>query len=145
MIEYIYDLKNELLSIIVSHKFSKPGIHFFTDNSLSQQLALMQHPKGKIIDPHIHNPVAREVHYTQEVLLIRKGRLRVDFYDESRQYLQSRVLETGDIILLIKGGHGFEALEELEMFEVKQGPYTGDQDKTKFIGISPEQIKIHGD
>ncbi len=80
----------------------------------------------------MHNPIVREVHYTQEVLFIRSGKLRVDFYDEEKHYLKSRVLEGGDTILLASGGHGFEILEELEMFEVKQGPYAGDMDKTLF-------------
>ncbi len=125
---------DQLLAIIVSHAFSKPGIHFFTPDDLSQQLAYMRHPAGKIIDPHVHNPVPREVHFTQEVLVLKRGRLRVDFYDDRQQYLESRVLEAGDVILLATGGHGFEALEEIEMIEIKQGPYAGEKDKTKFKG-----------
>ena len=135
---------NQLLALIVSHKFAEPGIHFFTPNELSQQLAYMRHPTGKLIQPHVHNPVLREVQYTQEVLFIRKGRLRVDFYNEQQQYLDSRILEAGDVILLVTGGHGFEVLEEIEMIEVKQGPYVGEQDKTRFVGITTEQAKIIG-
>jgi mannose-6-phosphate isomerase-like protein (cupin superfamily) len=133
---------NQLLALIVSQKFSQPGIHFFTPNELSQQLAYMRHPKGKIIQPHVHNPVCREVQYTQEVLFIKKGKLRVDFYNNQQEYLDSRILEAGDVILLVTGGHGFEVLEEIEMIEVKQGPYVGEQDKTRFEGISAEQAKI---
>ncbi len=92
----------------------------------------------------LHNPVRREVQYTQETLFIRRGQLRVDFYSEDRDYLESRVLQSGDVILLIRGGHGFQVLEELEMIEVKQGPYAGDQDKTRFDGVAVEQIKIKG-
>jgi mannose-6-phosphate isomerase-like protein (cupin superfamily) len=124
--------QDELLAIIVYSPFNQPGIHFFTDNQLSQQLAYMHHPKGKLIQPHVHNPVSREVAYTQEVLFIKSGRLKVNFYSPQKKYLESRELVTGDVILLIKGGHGFEVLEELEMFEVKQGPYVGEQDKTRF-------------
>lgn len=134
--------KETLLAIIVSNRFNKPGVHFFTPNDFSQQLAYMKHPAGKIILPHVHNPVKREVHFTKEVLFIRKGKLRVDFYDEDKNYLESRVLETGDVILLSNGGHGFEVLEEVEMIEVKQGPYAGDADKTRFEGISKDEIKI---
>jgi mannose-6-phosphate isomerase-like protein (cupin superfamily) len=96
----------------------------------------MRHPTGRVIEPHVHNPVRREVHYTQEVLLIKKGRLRVDFYTESQTYLTSRVLEAGDVVLLATGGHGFEVLEEVEMIEVKQGPYAGDSDKTRFKPVA---------
>ena len=130
------------MSIIVHAEFREPGIHFFTENTLSQQLAFMSHPTGKLIPPHIHNPVPREVQFTQEVLLIRKGRLRVDFYDTEQHYLESRVLCAGDVILLIQGGHGFEVLEEVEMIEVKQGPYVGEQDKTRFLGIDGSQVQL---
>lgn len=132
----------KLLAIIIPGDFKKDGIHFFTSNDLSQQLAYMHHPSGKIIDPHVHNPVSREVQFTQEVLFIKKGKLRVDFYDDSKKYLESRILNEGDVILLATGGHGFEVLEEIEMIEVKQGPYRGDSDKTRFEGISKEEIKI---
>lgn len=133
---------DQLLAVIVSRDFHEPGIHFFTPNDLSQQLAYMQHPAGKVIDPHVHNPVDRSVKYTQEVLFIKRGRLRVDFYDNGRNYIESRILQPGDVILLATGGHGFEVLEDIEMIEVKQGPYAGDQDKTRFDGVSAEQITI---
>jgi mannose-6-phosphate isomerase-like protein (cupin superfamily) len=129
----------ELLAIIVKDKFSSPGVHFLTPNDLSQQLGFMRHPAGKIIQAHVHNAVAREVHYTVEVLFIKRGKVRVDFFDNDQNYLESRVLEAGDVILLAKGGHGFEVLEELEMFEVKQGPYAGELDKTRFNGEQPSE------
>ena len=131
MIEKITS-KGQLLAIIISSRFCEDGIHFFTPDDFSQQLAYMCHPAGKVIDPHLHNPVARTVRYTQEVLFIKRGRLRVDFFDDNRIFLESRILEAGDTILLAAGGHGFEALEEIEMIEVKQGPYAGDKDKTRF-------------
>jgi mannose-6-phosphate isomerase-like protein (cupin superfamily) len=125
----------ELMALIIPSAFCEPGIHFMTPNELSQQLAYMNYPPGKVIPAHVHNPVAREVFLTQETLFIRKGKLRVDFYDSERVYLESRILMAGDTILLIRGGHGFEVLEPLEMIEVKQGPYVGEQDKTRFVGI----------
>lgn len=133
---------DQLLAVIVSHRFNEKGIHFFTPNDLSQQLAYMRHPPGKVIEPHVHNPVSRNVHYTQEVLFIKKGKLRVDFYNNDQQYLESRILETGDVILLATGGHGFEMLDEVEMIEVKQGPYAGDQDKTRFKAVESDRITV---
>lgn len=124
--------QTEIFAIIVRRDFHEEGIHFFTSNDLSQQLAYMSHPSGKKIQPHVHKKVSREVQFTQETLFIRKGKLKVDFYSLDQEYLESRILESGDVILLIKGGHGFEVLEDLEMFEVKQGPYAGDADKIKF-------------
>ena len=126
------DHEGTTIAIIVSCRFNEDGIHFFTPDDFSQQLGFMKHPTGKVIEPHVHNALAREVHYTNEVLFIRKGKLRVDFYDEQQRYLRSRILEAGDVILLIGCGHGFEVIEDVEMFEVKQGPFAGDSDKTRF-------------
>lgn len=131
MLEYVKH-GEDLLAIIVRNGFAGEGIHFFTPDEFSQQLAYMQHPKGKLIEPHMHNVLPRNITYTQEVLIIKRGRLRVDFYDHDKSYLHSRILTAGDIILLAAGGHGFEVLDDLEMIEVKQGPYTGEGDKTRF-------------
>ena len=127
-------------AIVIRAGYDNPGVQFFTPNEFSQQLAYMHHPAGKVIEPHVHNPVTREVYLTKEVLFVRKGRLRIDFYTEEQEYLESRVLHPGDVILLSEGGHGFEVLEEVEMFEVKQGPYAGDQDKTRFLGVDERRI-----
>jgi len=133
--------KGEMLALIVRSDYNRPGISFFTPHDLSQQLAYMHHPAGKVIDAHVHNPVHRTVNLTQETLFIKRGRLRVDFFDEQQTYLESREWAAGDVILLVKGGHGFEILEELEMIEVKQGPYAGDGDKTRFVGRIPALIR----
>ena len=141
MIEQI-TVENNLCAIIVRANFEEPGIQFFTPNSYSQQLASMSYQPGKTIPAHTHNPVAREVMHTQETLFIRKGKVRVDFFTDEREYVTSRILGAGDVILLIAGGHGFEVLEELNMVEVKQGPYAGDADKTRFEPILPPTLKF---
>jgi mannose-6-phosphate isomerase-like protein (cupin superfamily) len=141
MLKKIYKNK-ELYALIITKDFTDEGIHFFTPEQMSQQVAYMRHLKGKIIDPHFHNPVPREVVFTQEVLFIKKGKLQVDFYDEKVRYIESRIVETGDTLLLIKVAHGFKVLEEIEMIEVKQGPYAGDADKTRIVGVATDQVKI---
>jgi mannose-6-phosphate isomerase-like protein (cupin superfamily) len=138
------EYEGDLLAMIVRGSFNEEGIHFFTPDELSQQLGYMKHPAGKVIAPHVHNPVHRQVAFTQEVLVIRSGILRVDFYSAAQDYLESRVLRANDVILLIKGGHGFEVLESVEMLEIKQGPYVGDDDKTRFAGASPNTLKLKG-
>jgi mannose-6-phosphate isomerase-like protein (cupin superfamily) len=131
--------KGQTLALILRATFREPGVHFVTQDDSAQQVGYMRHPKGKVIEPHIHNEVERRITLTQEVLLIRRGRLRVDFYDRERAYLESRILEENDVILLSAGGHGFEALDDLEMIEVKQGPYAGGRDKIRFQA-APEKI-----
>ena len=133
---------NALLAIIIRTRYSSEGIEFFTPDNFSQQLAYMNRPQGYTIPSHVHNEVHRDVYYTLEVLFIKKGKVRVDFYDKDQIYLESRILESGDVIMLSSGGHGFEMLEPTEMIEVKQGPYAGDQDKTRFPGITSDQVNI---
>jgi len=130
------------LAIILRSGMSERGIQFFTPPDFSQQLGCMRHPAGHSIEPHVHNPVQRAVHFTQEALFLRRGRLRVDFYNEAGVYLESRELGAGDVILLIRGGHGFEVLEEIEMVEVKQGPYVGDADKTRIKAIATSEVRL---
>lgn len=141
MVENIYH-SNLQLAIIIRSGYSKEGIEFFTNDNDSQQLGYMNRPEGYIIPPHRHNIVPREVHLTQEVLFIKSGKVRVDFYDNEQNYIQSAVLEKGDVILLSDGGHGFQMLEKSEMIEVKQGPYCGDRDKIRFIPVDDSALKI---
>ena len=141
MIENIWHA-NTLLALILRANYHADGIRFFTQNDFSQQLGYMNRPRGYAIPPHVHNPVAREVQFTKEVLIIRSGKVRVDFYDDSQNYLESRILNQGDIVLLAFGGHGFEMLEDSEIVEVKQGPYAGEADKTRFTGIDGTAAKI---
>jgi hypothetical protein len=143
MIEKICD-NNTVMALILRHAYKADGIQFLTPDAYSQQLGYMNRPQGYIIKPHLHNRVSREVHYTNEVLFIKSGRVRVDFYGIDQQYRESRVLNGGDIILLIVGGHGFEMLSASEIVEVKQGPYVGEHDKIRFDPVPADQIKIYG-
>lgn len=132
----------QMLALILRAEYRAEGIKFFTPDEFSQQLGYMNRPRGYVIPPHVHNPVAREVHFTKEVLFIKSGSVRVDFYDDCQNYLESRVLNQGDVVLLAYGGHGFEMLEASEIIEVKQGPYAGDTDKTRFDGIDRSIVRI---
>lgn len=134
--------QGETIALILRAGYRAEGIEFFTPSTFSQQLGYMNRPAGYTIAPHVHNPLSREVVWTQEVLLIRSGRLRVDFYSSQTDYLESRVLAAGDVILLAGGGHGFQMLEPTEIIEIKQGPYRGDQDKTRFTAVPLDQIRV---
>lgn len=131
MIEKI-EVQGKLLAIIISASFNKPGIEFFTPNSFSQQLGYMNRKAGYKIEPHYHKVLERKVVRTQEVLFVKSGSVKVSFFDDNKQYFDSRVISTGDVILLAAGGHGFEFLKDAEMIEVKQGPYAGEDDKVRF-------------
>jgi len=131
MLEQIIDNKN-ILAIIIRNNYSNNGINFFTPNDFSQQLAYMRHQKGYSIQPHFHNALKREILNTQEVLIVKCGKIKVNFFNIEQKLINTCILETGDIILLASGGHGFEMLENTELIEIKQGPYLGEKDKTRF-------------
>tara|TARA_B100000674_G_C37689264_1_gene845205 strand:- start:102 stop:515 length:414 start_codon:yes stop_codon:yes gene_type:complete len=133
--KYVNNITNdvgEILAIILRSEHKSEGIEFFTPDEFPQQLGYMFHKKGHKVKPHMHNKVERKVSYTFEVLFIKSGKVRVDFYNSNKTFLKSDILNSGDVILLAFGAHGFEMLEDAEMIEVKQGPYAGDDDKTRF-------------
>jgi hypothetical protein len=132
-IEQIFS-DRQILAIIIRNEFEKDGIEFFTPGEFSQQLAYMKHEAGHRIQEHVHVLQRRDINYTLETLFVKKGRVRINFFTGDQEFFCSRELKTGDVILLASGGHGFEFLEETEIFEVKQGPYSSDNDKVRFEG-----------
>lgn len=126
------EYQDQLYAIIIRAGHSVSGIEFYTPPEASQQLGAMGHPKGKVIVPHKHRVVEKVVQRTQETLFIKKGKLRVDFYTDSKHLFHSTILSPSDVILLLTGGHGFEVLEDIQMVEVKSGPFAGEMDKERF-------------
>ena len=135
--------KNKLFALVVRGKFrKKSGINFFTSKKATQQFGYMKHKKNHIIKPHNHNKRLTKILSTTEVILLLKGVLRVDFYDNKEEYLFSKIIKEKDIIMLVHGGHGFKVLKNVEMVEIKQGPYSLSSDKIKFDKVNEKEIKI---
>jgi hypothetical protein len=142
MVEQIINNNGEILAIIIRNTYSlSDSISFLTPGDFSQQLGYMSRSAGYVIAPHVHNLVPREVKLTQEVLYIKNGKVRVDFYLDMDNYYKSSLLFKGDVILLAFGGHGFEMVEDSEIIEIKQGPYCGEYDKVRFNPIDKSLIK----
>ena len=132
-----------MLALIVRARYRrKKGITFFTQNESTQQFGYMKHKRDHIIKPHLHKKRLTKIYYTSEVILILKGILRVDFYNQFKKYLFSKILKPSDIIMLVSGGHGFKILKDVEMLEIKQGPYNLIKDKIKFENIDDKYIKL---
>ena len=142
MIEKINYKKKKLALIVRGRYRKKKGITFFTSNESTQQFGYMKHKRKHIIKPHVHKKRLTKIYYTTEVILILKGILRVDFYSQTKKYLFSKILKPKDIIMLISGGHGFNVLKDVEMIEIKQGPYSLSKDKIKFENIDEKKIKV---
>lgn len=135
--------KKKLYALIIKNEYkNKKGIHFFTEDHFTQQIGYMSHNKGHIILPHRHIKRITKILVTTETILILKGLVRVDFYDNKKKYLFSKLLKSGEIIFLMHGGHGFKILKPTKMLEIKQGPFNFHRDKIKFKNIDEKKIKI---
>ena len=139
--EIIY--KKKLFALIIKESYQKnKGISFFTKNDANQQIGFMSHPKNYEIKPHKHQKRETKIFLTSEVIIIQKGKLRVDFYNDTTKYLFSVVLKKNQIIMLVHGAHGFKVLQDVKMLEIKQGPYKLSKDKIKFDEVDEKKIRI---
>ena len=105
---------------------------FVTPNEFKQQVGFVVYPSGGEIPRHVHRPLERHLVGTSEVLIVRRGRAEIDVYDDDKSLVATRELREGDVMLMVGGGHGFRMLEDTVFLEVKQGPYTGIDEKERF-------------
>ena len=141
MINKVTYKKKVLAMIIQEKKYFKKGVNFITPNNLSLQLGFINHKAQTYIKPHTHRNYLRKIKKTTEVLLIKKGSLRVDFYFK-KKYLFSKVINKDNILILIEGSHGFKVLKTCSIIEIKQGPFNSALDKERFNKIDEKYIKI---
>ena len=105
---------------------------FVTPPQFKQQVGFIVYPAGGEIQRHVHRPLSRHLIGTSEVLIVRRGRCEIDIYNDDRELVATRELREGDVMLMVGGGHGFHMLEDTVLLEVKQGPYTGQDEKERF-------------
>lgn len=130
MIEVIYDHEGEKIALFCSGLQNKQdAVNFVSDINDELQVGIMNRPKGYLIKPHAHNIVNRKLNYTTEVLIILAGALKTTFFNGKNEFIRELILREGDVLVLFKGAHGFEIIEDVRMIEVKQGPYQGLNDK----------------
>ena len=130
-VEWITD-DDRILSVIIRRSVVPTKTTFITPDEFLQQAGFVVYPKGGNIANHTHKPIERHVTGTPETLLIRQGKLIARFYNELHELKGETTVETGDILMLVNGGHGFTMLENTILFEIKQGPYTGLVEKERF-------------
>lgn len=122
----------QILAVVIRAQVMPEKTTFITPDEFLQQAGFVVYPSGGQIAAHTHLPIERHLSGTAETLVVRKGRLLMRLYTQDHQFVAERILETGDIILLVSGGHGFQVLEDAVLFEIKQGPYTGMVEKERF-------------
>jgi hypothetical protein len=120
------------LAYIIRRELTPAATTFVTPSNFTQQLGFVVYPTGGEIKPHLHRPLERTIQGTSEVLVVKKGRCEVDIYNDLKEPVATRELREGDILLLVDGGHGFRILEDTVFVEIKQGPYTGLNEKERF-------------
>lgn len=124
--------RGEPLAYLVRASTKPDQTTFVTPDNFNFQLGFVVYPAGGDIVPHVHLPIERHIVGTSEVLFVREGRCEVDFYSPERDFVETKELVRGDVMLLLTGGHGFRMLEDTVLLEVKQGPYTGLREKDRF-------------
>jgi hypothetical protein len=105
---------------------------FLTPPELLQQVGFVVYPEGGEVARHVHRLIERRVVGTAEVVLVQQGRCMLDVYSDVKELVASRELGPGDLMLLVGGGHGFRMLADTVLLEIKQGPYTGLEEKERF-------------
>ena len=126
MIEIIKN-QEKVYAIIIRANYNNDGHNFFTEDSASMQIGSLIFKKGKIIEPHYHRKIDRTSKKCAETIFVKKGKLKVNFYDPKNfNFLEYKILKPNDVMLIQDGAHGFEVIDDLEMIEVKLGPYHSD-------------------
>lgn len=120
------------IATIIRTDFMPDKTTFVTPDSYYQQAGCVVYPEGGEVKRHLHLPIQRHLVGTPETLIIRKGCVEVELYSMDKEYLTTVVLNEGDIILLVSGGHGIRFREDTVLCEIKQGPYTGLKEKEIF-------------
>ena len=134
MVENI-EWQGETLALILRARFDNEGVNFVTAEDSPLQVGVLMHPQGFKIKHHIHRASSKIINSIQEVLHVEYGRVGVNFYDDNGEQIGGAVINMGDTILLIAGGHGFDILEDSKIIEVKQGPYEGMEKDKKQLEI----------
>jgi quercetin dioxygenase-like cupin family protein len=105
---------------------------FVTPPTFKQQVGYVVYSAGGQIRRHTHRPLERHLIGTSEVLVVLQGHAEIEIYDDGHTLVATRDLHAGDVMLMVGGGHGFRMLEDTVFLEIKQGPYTGLDEKEHF-------------
>ena len=130
----IYSNDILLAKVITSKSFDADGLNFYSDDKDFIQVGSWTYNSGKTLAKHRHNRVVRSVTHTQEVLIINSGAIEVEIYGFEDELIKRFNAKTGDVVILLNGGHGYNILEDsTKVIEIKNGPYVGaDADRTRF-------------
>lgn len=118
-----------VLAYIIRRMVEAEHTQFPTPPELELQVGLIVYPAGGVVRPHRHAPISRTIERTCEVIVVEKGKCNVDLYNDVRELVATRELTTGDLVIIVSGGHGFRMKEDTVLLEIKQGPYFGEAEK----------------
>jgi hypothetical protein len=130
-VEKIY-WQGQALTYIIRAKPLPEKTTFLTPAEFKQQVGFVVYPAGGEVKRHMHLPLERHLVGTSEVLIVRQGHCLMDIYNDDRELVATRELSTGDVMLMVGGGHGFRMLEDTIFLEVKQGPFLPVAEKELF-------------
>ena len=100
---------------------------FFSEQGSSLQFGLLAHEAGFVEPAHYHHPIKREISDLQQMLVVQRGVLAIEFYAPDGVKFHEVVLRVGDAINLVHGVHAVRVIEDMQCVSVKQGPFFGDK------------------
>lgn len=98
---------------------------FCSEPDSSFQLGLLAHKAGFLEPPHVHKPLTRSIEDVQQMFVVQRGVIQVEFYGDHGEPMHEVRLHAGDAIVLIAGAHAIRVLEDAQCVTVKQGPFLG--------------------
>ena len=134
MVEKI-EWNGKIFALVLRGNYEPEGVNFITSRDNPLQLGILRHQQGSKIKPHTHKGLPKTISEVQEVLHIEYGKVEAEFYESAGKKIKTVVLNSGDTILLLSGGHGFNILDDSKIIEVKQGPYRGFEEDKELLNI----------
>lgn len=122
-----------LYAIILRKDDWDKELNFITPKDIFIQVGTFWYQEGKECKAHRHILNERPNNLTQECNIIMSGSLLAMIYDKDNQLFHTVILNSGDLIVVIRGGHGYKILEpDTKVVECKNGPFVSvEKDKVR--------------
>jgi hypothetical protein len=124
--------RQQLIALVIYKNLSARANQFLTQPDSALQLGVLSFKKGDRVKPHAHLSLKKITHQNQEFIYLKTGKVEVSFFYQNTLVCK-KILNAGDCLLQISGGHGFIFLQPTELITVKQGPYKGVTKEKKFL------------
>lgn len=127
MIKQVF-YQDECLAIFIPSYYQGEKNYFFTPPNAALQVGFITRDKGEHIPAHKHLPIKLDYQGIKcEFIYVKSGCVTITIFAQDGTIVDKQTLRPGEALLQLAGGHGFYFEEPTQLLEVKQGPYTNQQ------------------